>query len=101
MRMENKLGYVALEPKWGWMIGTGIYLDTLQVAKSNIDREGHTGYQRHHEPDRDHRRGGGSDRRGERLGTQSLGSAGGRSQDAGIGEAGGAVAGNGTRTGGQ
>lgn len=38
-RMERKLGYVALEPQWGWMIGTGIYLDTLEVAKANIDRE--------------------------------------------------------------
>lgn len=38
-RMEPKLGYVALEPKWGWMIGTGIYLDTLETARMNIDRE--------------------------------------------------------------
>lgn len=38
-RLERKLGYVALEPKWGWMIGTGIYLDTIDVARANIDRE--------------------------------------------------------------
>lgn len=38
-RLERKLGYVALEPKWGWMIGTGIYLDDLAEARARIDRE--------------------------------------------------------------
>lgn len=38
-RLERKLGYVALEPKWGWMVGTGIYLDDLAEARARIDRE--------------------------------------------------------------
>lgn len=38
-RMERKLGYVAVEPKWRWMVGTGVYLDELEDAKGRIDRE--------------------------------------------------------------
>ncbi|MCX9158194.1 cache domain-containing protein [Niveibacterium sp. 24ML] len=38
-KLERKLGFVALEPKWGWMIGTGIYLDDLAEARARIDRE--------------------------------------------------------------
>lgn len=38
-KLERKLGYVALEPKWGWMVGTGIYLDDLSVARARIERE--------------------------------------------------------------
>ncbi|GAA5185664.1 cache domain-containing protein [Niveibacterium umoris] len=38
-KLERKLGYVAPEPKWGWMIGTGIYLDDLADARARIDRE--------------------------------------------------------------
>jgi two-component system NarL family sensor kinase len=32
---EDKLGYVVQMPKWGWMIGTGLYLDdiTAEVAR--------------------------------------------------------------------
>ncbi|MDP5241049.1 cache domain-containing protein [Uliginosibacterium sp. 31-16] len=37
-RVERKLGYVALEPKWGWMIGTGIYLDDLDDARMRIEK---------------------------------------------------------------
>ncbi|MBS1208610.1 MAG: histidine kinase [Proteobacteria bacterium] len=37
-REERKLGYVALEPKWGWMIGTGMYLDDLDAARGRIDK---------------------------------------------------------------
>ena len=37
-RTEPKLGYVSLEPKWGWMIGTGIYLDDMEAARLRIDK---------------------------------------------------------------
>lgn len=37
-RTERKLGYVALEPKWGWMVGTGIYLDDMEEARLRIDK---------------------------------------------------------------
>lgn len=37
-RTERKLGYVSLEPKWGWMIGTGIYLDDMEEARLRIDK---------------------------------------------------------------
>lgn len=36
-RTERKLGYVALEPKWGWMIGTGVYMDDLESARAHVD----------------------------------------------------------------
>lgn len=35
-RDEHKLGYVELIPEWGWVIGTGLYLDNLQQARSLI-----------------------------------------------------------------
>ena len=38
-KMERKLGYVAMEPRWGWMIGTGVYLDDIEEARARIDRE--------------------------------------------------------------
>jgi two-component system NarL family sensor kinase len=38
-KMERKLGYVAMEPHWGWMIGTGVYLDDIEEARARIDRE--------------------------------------------------------------
>ena len=32
-----KLGYVIAMPKWGWMMGTGIYLDDVERALAKID----------------------------------------------------------------
>lgn len=37
-RVERKLGYVTLEPEWGWMIGTGIYLDDIDEARRRLDQ---------------------------------------------------------------
>jgi two-component system NarL family sensor kinase len=36
-RLEPKLGYVVPLPRWGWMVGTGIYLDGVTEALSRID----------------------------------------------------------------
>ena len=36
-QLEAKLGYVVLLPRWGWMIGTGIYLDGVNAALAHID----------------------------------------------------------------
>ena len=36
-RLEEKLGYVVPLPRWGWMIGTGIYLDGVKETLSGID----------------------------------------------------------------
>ena len=33
---ERKLGYVELVPEWGWMIGTGLYLDHLKESERQI-----------------------------------------------------------------
>ncbi|MCL2658571.1 MAG: cache domain-containing protein [Betaproteobacteria bacterium] len=38
-KMARKLGYVVQEPQWGWMLGTGIYLDDIEEARARIDRE--------------------------------------------------------------
>ncbi|MCP4635251.1 MAG: histidine kinase [Methyloversatilis sp.] len=38
-RTENKLGYVATVPEWGWMIGTGLYTDDIVAARERIDRQ--------------------------------------------------------------
>ena len=35
-RNERKLGYVELVPEWGWVMGTGLYLDHLQEAQALI-----------------------------------------------------------------
>jgi len=32
-----KLGYVIAMPKWGWMMGTGIYLDDVDQALAKVD----------------------------------------------------------------
>nr|WP_145544685.1 cache domain-containing protein [Variovorax boronicumulans] len=34
-----KLGYVTLLPRWGWMVGTGLYLDDIQATLSAMDRQ--------------------------------------------------------------
>ena len=37
-RNEHKMGYVELVPEWGWVMGTGLYLDNLQEAQNLITR---------------------------------------------------------------
>ena len=34
--MTEKLGYVVLLPRWGWMLGTGIYLDDVERATAQV-----------------------------------------------------------------
>ena len=34
---EEKLGYVVVLERWGWMLGTGIYLDYVEQALERID----------------------------------------------------------------
>ena len=34
-----KLGYVVMLPRWGWMLGTGIYLDDVDAALSKLDAQ--------------------------------------------------------------
>lgn len=34
--LEPKLGYAEMAPDWGWMIGTGLYLDQLQKTNALI-----------------------------------------------------------------
>ncbi|MBB5398365.1 MULTISPECIES: cache domain-containing protein [Paraburkholderia] len=36
---ESKLGYVVPLERWGWMLGTGIYLDDVDTALAHIDEE--------------------------------------------------------------
>ncbi|AXE94817.1 cache domain-containing protein [Paraburkholderia sp. SIMBA_050] len=38
-KLASKLGYVVPLERWGWMIGTGIYLDDVDLALARIDRE--------------------------------------------------------------
>lgn len=33
----DKLGYVTILEKWGWILGTGIYQDEIEAALTNID----------------------------------------------------------------
>jgi two-component system, NarL family, sensor kinase len=35
-RIEAKIGYVELVPQWGWVIGSGLYLDELQLTQAMI-----------------------------------------------------------------
>ncbi|MCX4159836.1 MULTISPECIES: cache domain-containing protein [Paraburkholderia] len=37
-RLEPKLGYVVPLERWGWMIGTGIYLDDVNTTLAQIDQ---------------------------------------------------------------
>lgn len=34
-----KLGYVILMPEWGWMMGTGIYMDDVDQALAKVDAQ--------------------------------------------------------------
>jgi two-component system NarL family sensor kinase len=36
-RLARKLGYVVALDRWGWMVGTGIYLDDVDTALQQID----------------------------------------------------------------
>lgn len=38
-KLAPKLGYVVPLQRWGWMIGTGIYLDDVTTALDHIDRD--------------------------------------------------------------
>jgi len=38
-KIESKLGYVVPLERWGWMIGTGIYLDDVDSTLAHIDAE--------------------------------------------------------------
>ena len=35
-RIERKLGYAVALPRWGWMLGTGIYLDDVDAAAQRL-----------------------------------------------------------------
>jgi len=35
----DKLGYVIALPKWGWMVGTGLYLDDIDATLQTLDRQ--------------------------------------------------------------
>jgi two-component system NarL family sensor kinase len=35
-RVERKLGYAVELPRWGWMLGTGIYLDDVDAAAARL-----------------------------------------------------------------
>jgi len=35
-RIERKLGYAVELPRWGWMLGTGIYLDDVDAAAARL-----------------------------------------------------------------
>ncbi|WP_027214563.1 cache domain-containing protein [Burkholderia sp. WSM2232] len=41
-KMASKLGYVVPLERWGWMIGTGIYLDDVDNALADIDQRAAT-----------------------------------------------------------
>jgi two-component system NarL family sensor kinase len=38
-KVAPKLGYVIMLPRWGWMLGTGIYLDDVDNALAKIDTQ--------------------------------------------------------------
>jgi two-component system, NarL family, sensor kinase len=38
-KVAPKLGYVVALPRWGWMLGTGIYLDDVDNALAKIDTQ--------------------------------------------------------------
>ena len=35
-RVERKLGYAVLLPRWGWVLGTGIYIDDVDAAATRL-----------------------------------------------------------------
>ena len=38
-KVAPKLGYVVMLERWGWMLGTGIYLDDVEAAMARIDTQ--------------------------------------------------------------
>jgi two-component system, NarL family, sensor kinase len=38
-KVAPKLGYVVMLPRWGWMLGTGIYMDDVESALAKIDQQ--------------------------------------------------------------
>lgn len=38
-QLAPKLGYVTLLPRWGWMVGTGLYLDDIHATLAAMDRQ--------------------------------------------------------------
>jgi two-component system, NarL family, sensor kinase len=45
-RIAPKLGYVVPLPRWGWMIGTGIYLEDVETTLARIDSQAAANIQR-------------------------------------------------------
>jgi len=45
-KMASKLGYVVPLQRWGWMIGTGIYLDDVDTTLADIDQRAATNIDR-------------------------------------------------------
>ena len=41
-QVAPKLGYVVGLQRWGWMLGTGIYLDDVQATLDQLDQQGST-----------------------------------------------------------
>jgi two-component system, NarL family, sensor kinase len=39
-QVAPKLGYVVGLPRWGWMMGTGLYLDDIQATLDQLERQG-------------------------------------------------------------
>jgi two-component system NarL family sensor kinase len=37
-RLAPKLGYVVAVPEWNWMLGTGLYLDGIEVTMAELER---------------------------------------------------------------
>lgn len=38
-QMAPKLGYVAVLPRWDWMVGTGLYLDDIDATKARLEAQ--------------------------------------------------------------
>jgi two-component system NarL family sensor kinase len=45
-KLAPKLGYVVLLERWGWMIGTGIYMDDVESTLARIDERASANIQR-------------------------------------------------------
>src|SRR6201996_9209060 len=45
-RLAPKLGYVVPLPRWGWMLGTGIYLDDVDTTLARIDQRASSNIER-------------------------------------------------------
>ncbi|WP_157270085.1 cache domain-containing protein [Azohydromonas aeria] len=45
-RVAPKLGYVVALPQWNWMLGTGLYLDSIQATLAQLEREARANVER-------------------------------------------------------